>query len=313
MYIYSFVALAYRRQILGGLLDLIKPGVPLHLLKGEEAGVDIHMFVDWAQRNTGVTIRFITPSDLRLFPDHQSKAGYKLCCVLRNDSTHLHPVLENSTGELLEEVHQIGLELHQRELLALQPEMLQQISLRCFNDMRTILLVHDKRMLGIVQQELRSLAERQVLTQAQANALDRGIADTILPGSPELFQLLDRCRASPDLRNKYILKPVRSGKGDGIVFGDDLSPTEWLSQLELLKDPQLNQGGSTLVVQRRIMPILYDIMLQSSGTTAKLPLIGTYHSVHGRYLGIGVWRSSPDRVCAISHGGAWMCSVTDDN
>ncbi|KAE8380411.1 hypothetical protein BDV26DRAFT_302844 [Aspergillus bertholletiae] len=304
------------QMILEGLLDLIQPGVPLHLLKGEEAGVDVHMFADWLRRNTGITLRFITPSDLRLFPDPQSKGGYKLCCVVNNDLNSTappHPALDNSTEELLEEVYQIGMELHQRELLALQPEMLRQISLRCFNDMRTILLVHDKRMLGIVKQELRSLVEREVLTQAQAHALDLGIADTILPGSLELYQLLERCRSSPDLRTEYLLKPVRSGKGDGIVFGDELSPTEWLSKLELLKCPQLNQGGTTLIVQRKVEPILYDMMLKSPGTMAKLPLIGTYHSVHGQYLGLGVWRSSADRVCAISHGGAWMCSVMDDN
>lgn len=261
--------------------------------------MDIHMFVDWLHRNTGTTVRFISTADLRLFPDPQVKGGYKLFCVLDSDL--------NNRGELLEEVHQIGLELHQRELLALQPEMLRQISLRCFNDMRTILLVHDKRMLGIVKQELGSLVERQVLTRAQAHALDRGIADTILPGSVELCQFLEHCRRSPGLRTEYLLKPVRSGKGDGIIFGEEVSPTVWLSKLELLKCP-----GTTLIVQRKVEHILYDMMLKSAGTTAKLPLIGTYHSVHGQYLGLGGWRSSADRVCAVSHGGAWICSVTDE-
>ena len=54
----------------------------------------------------------------------------------------------------MEAIHQVGLELHQRELLAIETEMLQQINIRCFNDMRTILLVHDKQMLRIVKQEL---------------------------------------------------------------------------------------------------------------------------------------------------------------
>lgn len=61
-------------------------------------------------------------------------------------------------------IHQVGLELHQRELLAVETEMLQQISFRCLNDMWTIFLAHDKRMLSIVKQELKPLIARNMLT-----------------------------------------------------------------------------------------------------------------------------------------------------
>ncbi|RAL61473.1 hypothetical protein DID88_009402 [Monilinia fructigena] len=136
-------------------------------------------------------------------------------------------------GELVEEIHQVGLELHQSELLALEPEMLRQISLRCFNDFRSILLTHDKRMLGIVKQELESLVLRRVITTAQAQILDRGIADTILPGSVELERLVHLSQQFPELRYDFLLKPIRSGKGAGIVFGDEFESEEWDICLEL--------------------------------------------------------------------------------
>ncbi|KAF7557975.1 hypothetical protein G7Z17_g267 [Cylindrodendrum hubeiense] len=218
-------------KLLKGLFTLFKPNVPLHLLKGEERGIDIHMFIDVFRRRFGITPRLITPADLRLLPDPQSKSGFRLCCVVRSNGGLVpltSPAFITTEGEVVEEIHQVGLELHQRELMGLEPEMLRQVSLRCFNDMRTILLVHDKRMLGIVKQELRSLVARKVLTPAQSQVLDKGIVDTILPASPELENILQASKDSPDVKDKYILKPIRGGKGAGIVFGDEITPEEWI-------------------------------------------------------------------------------------
>lgn len=273
------------------------------------------MFAFYADLRLGIRPRFITPSDLRLIPSPHSNGGYKLCCLAPQSpkSSGDPPTFTNSAGEVLEEIHQVGLELHQRELLALSREMLQQISLRCFNDMRTVLLVHDKRMLGIVLQELESLMERNILTPDQAKTLQRGIATTILPGSVELEKFITACHKSEPLKNDYILKPVRSGKGAGILFGDELNQTEWMSKLELLRCPRLAPGTTTYVVQRRVEQPLYDVLLRETDGLQQCIIIGTYHAIHGQFLGIGIWRSGPGRVCAVSHGGAWMCSVIEQD
>lgn len=292
------------------MLSLFQPNRPLHLLKGEEPGIDIHMLVDFLAHNTDIKPRMITPAELRLLPDPLNSGGYKLCCVVSDTSAsdnHSTPI--HHDGEVLEEIHQVGIELHQRELLALDPELQRQIILRGFNDIRTMLLVHDKRMLGIIKQELKSLVSRNILTPTQALALDNGIADTVLPGSPQLSDLLTRCSQSPELRKEYLLKAIRSGKGDGIVFGDEISSAEWVAELERLRDARLVPGRTSYVIQRRICPRLYDVVLGQDGERGRFPLIGTYHAVQGRFLGLGIWRSSPDRICAVSHGGAWMCSV----
>ncbi|KAH8651135.1 hypothetical protein BX600DRAFT_387632 [Xylariales sp. PMI_506] len=289
------------KQILDGLFSLFQENLPLHLLKGEEKGIDIHMFVDAVQSRFGVTPRLVHPADLRLLPDSQSPGGFKLYCINKD--------LAVDEEEVLEEVYQIGLELHQHELVALGSDMVRQISLRCFNDMRTILLVHDKRMLGIVKQELDSLVARHVITAGQARILDLGIADTYLPGSQDLRKLLRDSEISPDVRNSFILKPIRGGKGVGIVFGDELDLDEWLTALRHLQVPKLTAGGRTCVVQRRIFPRLYDLILQESGERLRYPLVGTYHVTNGKLSGLGTWRSSASRICAVSCGGAWICSV----
>ncbi|KAI1409892.1 hypothetical protein F5Y13DRAFT_181745 [Hypoxylon sp. FL1857] len=303
-------------KFVDGLLNLFKPDLPLHLLKGEEPGIDIYMFIDAVQRHLGVTPRLISPSDLRLLPDPQSDGGYRLCCLAK-DNGEVRFDSGNSTlttpeGEIVEEIQQVGLELHQRELFALQPEILRQISLRCFNDMRTILLVHDKRMLGIVKQELQSLVTRGVLTAAQAHVLDDGVVDTILPGSQELEQLFQMFKSSEELKDGYIIKPIRSGKGAGIVFGEDKGTDEWISALEPLQSPGLDLR-TTCVVQRRIVPRLYDVILNTSGERSRYALCGTYHVINGEFLGLGIWRASGNRICAVSHGSSWICSVARED
>ncbi|KAJ9492464.1 hypothetical protein VN97_g763 [Penicillium thymicola] len=143
-------------EIFGGLLELFDKKLPLHLVKGEEHGIDIFMFIEFARMRLGIKPRLITPEALRIIPDPSEVTGFKLYCLAQAGATN---TTMTESGEVVEEIYQIGLELHQRELNALEPEMRRQISVRCFNDMRTILLAHDKRMLGLIREELESLAQ----------------------------------------------------------------------------------------------------------------------------------------------------------
>ncbi|RSL83203.1 hypothetical protein CEP51_004630 [Fusarium floridanum] len=137
-------------MILDDLFGLFQPQYPLHLLKGAEHGIDIHMFIDAVWRRFGIKPRLITPADLRLFPDPRSKSGYRLCCLAKNRGDYYGSssptnswTFTTNGGEVWEEIHQVGLELHQKELVALEPEMWRQLSLRCFNDMRTIVSANE--------------------------------------------------------------------------------------------------------------------------------------------------------------------------
>ncbi|KAL0943351.1 uncharacterized protein CTRU02_201237 [Colletotrichum truncatum] len=296
-------------MIVDGLFGLFQPDHVLHLLKGAEHGIDIHMFVDAVRRRFGINPRLVTPAELRLLSDPRSKSGYRLCCVVEHAVSPTNVwTYTTKEGEVWEEIHQIGLELHQRELSALEPEILRQISLRCFNDMRTILLVHDKRMLGIIKQEIPDLVARRVLTPMQAHVLGNGVVDTILPGSGELQDLIQASITSPQLRYGYILKPIRSGKGDGIVFGEDVGEDRWMSILQEHVLPKI-VPGVTCVVQRRIIPREYDLVLKGLEGRVRYPLVGTYHVANGKLLGLGTWRASGGRIVAVSSGGSWICSV----
>ncbi|PNP50296.1 hypothetical protein THARTR1_09004 [Trichoderma harzianum] len=310
---HGFVSAASPKEIVDGLFNLFRRDRPVHLLKGEEPGMDIHMFVDEFKRRMGYAPRIISPADLRLVPDLRVRSGYRLFAAFKkpergNALPDVSTFAFTSGGEVVEEVYQVGLELHQRELLAMSPEVLREVGLRCFNDLRTILLVHDKRMLGIIKQELKKQVFLGIITEKQELILDRSIADTYLPQSIELGHLLVHSAAHPEVRQDYILKPIRSGKGDGIKFGDSITDEEWMAALKLQLSPNL-ELDRCCVIQRRIIPRLYDVVLKASGERVRYPLIGTFMVIHGVLLGLALWRSSDDRICAISHGGAWLCSV----
>lgn len=92
------------------LVRTLQPKYPLHLLKGEEKGVDIHMFIDAARRRFGSAPRLITPDDLRILPGETSGSGYRLFCTASSDGS-LRTATVVSDGETWEEVRQVGLEL----------------------------------------------------------------------------------------------------------------------------------------------------------------------------------------------------------
>lgn len=255
--------------------------------------------------------RFITPKDLRLVPCDKAPLSQKLCCAIPSDVRTLpESTVFELEGELLEDIHQVNLELHQRELRAMPIKVLRHLSLRCFNDLRVIFLVHDKRMLGIILQELDALVNRHgVLTPKQAEILREGISTTFIPGSSEISQLKKDCHHNPNLKDNFILKPIRSGKGAGILFGDELSPEDWQTKLEGCQQATILPGQISYIVQRKIPQAVYDVYSRNSEESRKMHLVGTYHVVNGRYLGLGAWRSSPARICAISRGGSWICSI----
>ncbi|KAL8949752.1 MAG: hypothetical protein Q9222_004168 [Ikaeria aurantiellina] len=289
-------------KVIDGLISLFDPSVTLHLLKGEETGLDIHQLIEYLDSTTGKRPVLITPSDLRLLPNSECPTGFSL---------HAMTEVQANGDEKLEPIAQVGLELCQHELLSLSPALLGEISLRCFNDLRTVFLVHDKRMLGIVLQELPTLVNQyHLFSPAEAETLRQSIALTIIPGSEEMKAMLHFSERNPHIRSDYLLKPIRGGKGHGIIFGSDTTAEGWRCQLESLQQAQLVQGQASYVVQARVEQPRFDLLLNGSTKMQRNYLVGTYMAVHGEYLGLGFWRSSPNRISALSRGGDWVCTVT---
>ncbi|KAL9607202.1 MAG: hypothetical protein Q9167_007862, partial [Letrouitia subvulpina] len=162
------------QTIFKSLFSLFDPYRPLHLLNDAEDSGDLHLFIAYLHKTTGVRPRIIKPSQLRLLDDPSSPTGYALYSTCPPDAKSSNPTSQttakhtlttptivnptpdcsapgkdpnsNPRSEPLEPITQLALEAQQHEL-HLPPLLLRTLSLHSFNDLRTIYLVHDKRML----------------------------------------------------------------------------------------------------------------------------------------------------------------------
>lgn len=136
----------------------------------------------------------------------------------------------------------------ERKLLELPQEILRHLALNSVNDMRSIFLVHDKRLLGIILQELNDLVNKHgVLTTKQSHILQEGIAPTIISGSSELEELVRQSAQSNKIKDGFIVKPARLGDNEGIIFGRDLSAEQWTSVVMSLR----TLGSDQCIIQRQ--------------------------------------------------------------
>ena len=173
--------------------------------------------------------------------------------------------------QLPEHAAEVVLELHQEELLEL-PGVPQQTY---WNDLRTQWLGHDKRLLQLLADP--AMTERWL--GDRADTLARGIVPT-------------RCVHAGAPRHS-VLKPNRSGKGRGLVFGCELSDEQWRQELA--------QAPAEWVVQP----------LVESLTVEQERLVFTMLSRDQESLGLGIVRSSPQRIVNVSGGGRVLFPMTD--
>lgn len=260
---------------------------PLGLVKGRESGYDIHLFRQLYRQS-----RFVDPKNLRLVPCSASPSGYTL-------------------ADNIGQIDQVGLELHQDELEALDEHILSEVGVRCANDLRTVFFVHDKRMLGLLHQELDNLVSSAVLTVAQAGILRRGIVETHLPGTQSYRNILQ------DVGNKHmwIYKPSLAGKGEGILFGKDLDGDAWKGLIE----PKLDGASVEIpyVIQRYVIQKKHNLLVNPNARgelprRVKWSVVGTMLCINQYFLGTTIWRTSDTDITAVSRGGAYMGGVTND-
>ncbi|KAK1149717.1 hypothetical protein N8T08_005271 [Aspergillus melleus] len=260
----------------------------LHFVQNEEN----HPMVESLMRFlSDLNPRVLKPDDLHLVSDETSPTGYKL------------------QSADMEDIQQVALRLFTRELASLSPEMQRQLAFHSCNDIRSIFLIHDKRILGILHQELDDLVTKhRVLTRRQADLLREHVIFTILPGSKELEELSDSYYQGKVSKNNFILKPIRSGHGQGITFGDDLSISEWEAILADMKNPEITISDRTVyIIQPVIEQAEGDMFLDEDTGVQRVQRVGTYHSMHGEFAALGAWRVgvSANRTTNMALGDAW--------
>ncbi|GFF51610.1 hypothetical protein IFM46972_09341 [Aspergillus udagawae] len=298
-------------KMVDSLVSLFNPDLPLHVIWHEGITDPIDAFSSFYKKRTGKTPRVIRATDLRLAPDSSSQTGRILCCVAAAGSAEYPDGqrITSRTGESLERIQQVGLQLSHRDYSYIPSEVLQQLAVDGICDLRNIFLVSDKRMLGIIRQELDALVHKHhILTADQAEILRQGIVHTILPSSEDIRRLLQQIREGSVSKDSYLLKPARGHRGMGILLGKDLGQKEFEGLLEELADPLL-PADKRYVVQPFIEQALFGLRLYDDSEPQQCRMTGTYHAIGGCFAGLGVWRADSERICSRFHGASSIPAV----
>lgn len=230
----------------------------------------------------------VQPSELRLENDATSPTGYRLFYIPEQRST-----ANAESGKKL--IEQCALELYQDEIAQIEPNILRQLAINCVNDFRTTLLCHDKRILGIVLEEIPGMVKRQRLSSLEALELIGAVIDTSQPGTEILWDLLKRSRDDVHARNNYIVKPIRDGSCEGIRLGKNMTQEEWLQTLERLAARPLRPSENACVVQRLVEHVQYDIVRHDPDYgVEQFHLIGSGHMINSQAFVLGPWRIGQD-------------------
>jgi hypothetical protein len=158
-------------------------------------------------------------------------------------------------------------------------------------------------------QELDNLVESHVLTFTQAQVLRRGIMPTTIPTSTELDQLII-VDQGPAVKDGYIIKSIRKGRSEGIMFGEDLPTAEWSSLIPTMTETRRTCRTHEYIVQTLIRQPVLDLQ-EIFGKPCRGNVVGSCHLEHRAFTGLGVWRANSGRMSNLAEGGIRLLSIAD--
>lgn len=196
------------------------------------------------------------------------------------------------TKTMLDRWRSVLVELHQQELLEQVPTTLRMPLARhpgLLNDLRTILIVHDKRLLSLLSTS-EILAD--YLSVEDLARLRGHIVPTWVKGlSPE------KVGEAFNQTEGWLAKPPRSGKGQGILVSSQMPPTVWREKLSALPDDWLLQP----YVEQREFPIA--VLQNNQVTSVSMRVVGILPQLDDKTFGAGMFRAAADTIVNVARGG----------
>ena len=186
-------------------------------------------------------------------------------------------------------VDQFILEMDRQELLLLDGRVLRLIiqSGNYLNDIRTLILVHDKRLLGV-------LGNRQVMKDYLPDA-DLDILSKYIPETVDL-SLEENFKRVLDDRKKWVIKKISGGRGVGLLMGCDCDKARWYSTLL--------EHRSEYMAQAYVEPEKFLITYEKGNEIVQnhLHIVGSLPCLDGHYFGPGMFRASEQEGINIGEG-----------
>ena len=249
-------------SILSKDLDVTKPLYYVHDL---EVGTEAFQFFNELKKD-GFSVADISPNKLNL-------TNGKLTV----------------NGEL---ATQFILEMDREELKKIKPEIIKAVieSEKCFNDVRTLILVHDKRILSVLYNE-----------QIMADYIHKEDYDFLKRFLIPSFTLDSEKRRNEliDSTENWVLKKSSGGRGIGIYVKNDCSTDIWKAVI--------TKEWKHYMVQEYVDQKLFD--LEQDGKVESINSVGMLLCYNDRSFGPGIFRGSSKSVINVHSGGYILPSV----
>lgn len=239
-------------------LTLFNHEQPLVLVLDTEQGSEIHWLIELF-RQKGLMVSIARPKELSI---------EKGMCVLQGQP-----------------VRQFILEMDRTELKNFTPNVLQYIVRHStyINDIRTLILVHDKRILAVLYDE----AIMRDYLSAEEYAI---IRPYLIPSfSLHTAQIRKKYR---EAKNGWVLKQSSGGRGEGMYMGHECTPVLW-------QDVITNYWKSYMV-QEYVQQHPYHLSTAASNETVHL--VGMLLCLNKTFCGPGIFRGSSHEVINVHQG-----------
>ncbi|MDZ4837593.1 MAG: hypothetical protein SGJ27_27725 [Candidatus Melainabacteria bacterium] len=236
--------------------------------------------------------RFVPGSNVRILKERER--GWDVVFLMHELKQRGYSCECMSAAEFKTMIDASGLviELHQDELLREDPKWISQLCLERphFNDLRTILLAHDKRMLGVFHND-EIMAD--YMTVDERKFLKENVVETHL--------VRDIQRAGNEAMNNkhdWVLKPNLLGKGEGMIFGHNTPENEWRNAL---RDSLHHDYVLQRYIKQKQFPILTRV--GNDVSVQELNVVGTLLCFDDQFIGPGIYRASKGDIVNVSGGG----------
>ena len=295
------------QSLVADLSDRFDSNETLFVLVGREGIHDLavldNLFAKLRKRDfRAPSIKFVHPKQLRAGDEPNS-----LVCTVDGYKT---PV----------PVNQCILELQQDELLALSDSVIDgllalSVESRCLNPIWTILLLHDKRMLGI----LRSLTPEELPDEEARLLLNDIIIPTVhLNSIEDLERIVSKERGLTE--TTFVAKPCLHGKGQGILLEKDFATPELFVKAVSEKAEEMLDGAEDgevypYTVQTYVKQERFNMLAAPKDDPSLTPkawnVVASFMCLDDHFLGPAIFRSCADDLVAISSGGMMLLPALD--
>jgi len=214
-----------------------------------------------------------------------SKEGFSVIDISSND-------LKILNGELVvnnEKAVQFILEMDREELKKMKPEILKALinSEVCINDIRSIILVHDKRILSVLYNE-------EIMSK-YINGEDYIFLKQFLIPSFTLDSEKIRNELIHTSETNWILKKSSGGRGIGMYEKENCSSSVWKKVI--------TEQWSDYMVQEYINQ--KELEITYKGEVYTINIVGMLLAYNDQSFGLGAYRGSTEHIINV-HSGAYV-------